>query len=165
MDKSIKVILVERVINLLSEKVKSLEESLTDINDAINNAPGAMQSHSDTTRSQLTSVMNTTHKTFNEKNSELGFLRNFSKMDLNKIKSEKVKTGIIVVLKKENNVVENYFLLPGGSGVKLDHKGDKFICLTLASPLGKALVGKEKNKSFLFNVGGMSQRVTILDLI
>ena len=165
MDKSIKIILVEKAINLLSEKVKSLEESLTDINDAINNAPGAMQSHSDTTRSQLTSVMNTTHKILNEKNSELGSLRNFSQMDLNKIKSEEAKIGVIVVLKKENNVVENYFLLPGGSGVKLDHKGDKFICLTLASPLGKVLVGKEKNESFLFNVGGMSQRVTILDLI
>ena len=164
MDKETKIFLIEKTKSLLYENVKNLEKSLTGINDSINDAPGAMESHSDTTRSQLTSVMNTAHKSFNEKKKELESFEKFPS-DLIKTRYEEVSIGVIIVLKKENDTVENYFLLPGGSGIKLEHNGDKFTCLSFASPLGKALIGKKKNEIFLLNIGSMSQKVKILDLV
>jgi len=157
--------IIQKVIELLSENVKILEGSLTGINDSINDAPGAMQSHSDTTRSQLTSVMNTAHKSFNEKIKELEYLKEFSKKDLTEIRFKEARIGVIVVLEKENGAVENYFLLPGGSGIKLDYKGEKLVCITPSSPLGKALIGKKKDENFLLNMGNISQKIKIVDLI
>lgn len=145
--------LIEIAISLLDKNVKKLGESLNETNNAINDAPGAMQSHSDTTRSQLTSVVNVANKSFTEKSNELSFLKEFSRKDLSGGNFQKIQMGSLVVIQKEGEECENYFVLPGGSGIKLDYKGEKIICITPTSPLGKSMLGKKKHETFTLPVG------------
>ena len=165
MDKSIKPAILEKVIELVSGKLKSLGESLNGTNNAINDAPGAMQSHSDTTRSQLTSVMNVAQKSFSDKSEELDLLKRFASKDITKIVITESQLGAIIILRKDNKTIENYFLLPGGSGTKVEYEGNQFICLTAVSPLGQALLKKVKGQFFLLKVGKVSQNVEVIDII
>ncbi len=156
--------IVRMAIEGFSKNIKSLEKSLLEINEAINDAPGAMQSHSDTTRSQLTSIINVTQKTYEEKVTEFKLLQMFAQKDLSKIDNQKVGLGVIVILKK-NEAIENYFLIPGGSSIKLEFENVKIICITPISPLGQVLIGKVKGQAFLLKVGNFSHDVKIIDLI
>ena len=158
--------ILSKAIESLNQRVKSLGESLTGTNSAINDAPGAMQSHSDTKRSQLTAVVDVAHKAFNDKVDELNLLRRFDSDNSTKLgPMTESRLGAIIVIQKKSTTNENYFLLPGGSGIKIEYEGQKFICITPSSPLGMALLGKKKNESFSLQVGSSIQQVKVLDIL
>lgn len=157
-----KLFFFQKIINSLTGNVQSLEKSLEETNNAINDAPGAMQSHSDTTRSQLTVLENTTKQALIEKATELESLKGFVVKDYPNM--EESRLGSIVKVKKGDNSIENYFLLPAGSGVKVEHEGEKVICITPTSPLGKELIGKKKGQKFSWNLGLKKTDMEILDM-
>jgi hypothetical protein len=163
MEKISKKEILEKVIFLLSESVKKAEKSLNEMNGNINDAPGAMQSHSDTTRFQLTKIVEGMEKAFLEKSEELKVLKQFAKGDVNSIKFNDVKIGSLISIKK-NNLIENYFIIPAGSGLKLEDSGKNIICVTPLSPLGKILLGRKKGENFTYNIGGRSQTLEIIEI-
>jgi hypothetical protein len=156
--------ILQKVIISLSESVKKAGQSLSLMNNDINDAPGAMQSHSDTTRFQLTSIVDGLEKSYQEKSKELELLNQFLQTDFNNSKFDISVIGSVVTIKKSNNLLENYFIVPGGSGIKVDYNGKKIVCITPASPLGKAIIGKKKGQSFAYSIGGMSQNIEMIEI-
>ena len=157
--------ILKLVINSLSESVSNANKSLNETNDNINDAPGAMQSHSDTTRSQLTSVMKVTHESYLSKVKELEILNKFLSKDINNISNDEVRIGSIINLKRDNgNITDNYFILPGGSGIKVESMGEKIVCITPISPLGKILLAKKKGQKFPYVIGNINQTAEVVDI-
>ena len=156
--------LLEKVMLLLSENIKKAEKSLIEMNSNINDAPGAMQSHSDTSRFQLTTIVEGMEKAFLEKSKELEILKQFTQGDISGIEFNDVKIGSLISIKKHNNLIENYFIIPAGSGIGVVYDDKKIICVTPFSPLGKILLGKKKRESFIYTIAGRSQNLEILDI-
>lgn len=163
MEKKNKLDIIKQVVDILSDQVKSLEKSLMNTNESINDAPGAMVSHSDTTRSQLTSVVNAAGNSFSEKLEGLKMLTRFLTVDLSEVVFEKVKQGCIVVIQKDDTT-EHYLILPAGSGIKLKFNDDLITCLTPNSPLGKLIIGKKIGDTFNIINSKDGKKATIKDL-
>ena len=157
--------ILKEVIKSLSLDIESIGESLASTNKAIDNAPSAMESHSDTTRSQLTAVVGAINQSFLEKSKGIETLKHLFKSNIDEEKFDEVKYGSIVILEKNGGIVENFFVLSAGSGIKVENDGEKITCLTVSSPLGKILLGKEKGQSFNCVIGGKSQDFKILDIL
>ncbi len=163
MEKISKQEILKEVILLLSENVEMAEKSLNEMNSNINDAPRAMESHSDTTRFQLTAIVKIMEDTFLKKSKELKNLKRFEKGYVNSIENNDVKIGSLISIKK-NNLIENYFIIPAGSGLKVV-KGDiKIICVTPFTPLGRILLAKKKGQDFTCNIGGRSQYLEIVEI-
>lgn len=159
--------ILKKVIEMFEVKVSQVERSLTDLIDSINNAPGAMQSHSDTTRFQLSRVFEASNKSYIEKKDDLANLKSFLEKGFNS-QTETIMIGSIFTLSKQNdkgkNVEENYFMLPTGSGIKIELEGLSFLSVTPISPLGKILIGKKKGEVFLFGVGKFRKKITVKEI-
>lgn len=140
MSQETKKALISLVITSVEKKIENLEESINHTNDGINDAPGANQSHSDTTKSQLTPVLETAVKSYEILMEDLKRLKSFSRTK--EITNGEITLGALVVVKKQHNQ-DRYIILPGGSGVKVVFENNTYICITPTSPLTKLLIGKK----------------------
>jgi len=60
--------------------------------------------------------------------------------------------------------MKQYILLEGGAGIIVEDDGKKWIVVTIASPLGEALLGKKKGEKFIFFAGGKERELEILEV-
>ncbi len=70
-------------------------------------------------------------------------LASYQKLSRHISMCQKVESGAYVVLRDANEQQKTFFIAPDGAGMKVDWHGDCVVVISLLSPLGRALQGKE----------------------
>lgn len=151
MDKKSIVLLV---IKKLEEAKEADEKSLAAARQAVVNAPGAMESHSDTTRSQMSQVAESVERAIADKAHTIYILSQFVRTKReDESTPDRIQPGTLVDVEDEKGGVESYLILPvaGGVEVVIDHK--KVTVITTKSPLGALLIGKSEQEVIALRMG------------
>ena len=146
----IKIIIVQKLIERYKARLATAEESLSSANKAVNEAPSAMQSGSDTTRYQMTGTANNIGNIVDVLIDSIKIMSQFQD-----IPCRIGKPGSVISLVR-NGVEEHYFLIPdqaeGGEEIVVD--GNIYCCINQRSPLGASLIGKIESDEFSFGIPG-----------
>ncbi|MEW6616930.1 MAG: hypothetical protein AB1333_00740 [Patescibacteria group bacterium] len=154
--------LVEKVVEKLQKEVTELEESMMSMKQAAIEAPGAMQSHSDTTKFQMNALKDDVEKQFSTKNRELEILEKFEIMPMSS--SQEIKSGSGIKIRDGEKEI-NYFFLEGGSGIQVeDESGNIFIVVGENSPMGKILFGKKAGDEIITRFGSKERILHIIEV-
>ncbi|MDP4007395.1 MAG: GreA/GreB family elongation factor [bacterium] len=130
--------LLEQVVISLMEDAEKTSASAQAARQESIDAPGAMQSHSDTTKSQqdwLAQALAASSAETREK------IQRIQQLDFSP-SHEEVREGSIVSLREEGRDQETYFLLSAGSGIKVSDGSRQIVVTTPSSPIGVAVLGK-----------------------
>jgi len=154
--------LIEQVVEKLQKEVTELEESMMSMKQAAIEAPGAMQSHSDTTKFQMNALKDDVEKQLSTKNKELEILEKFGIMSASS--SKEIQSGSLVKIWDGEKEI-NYLFLEGGSGIHIeDESGNKFIVVGESSPMGKVLAGKKVGDEIVTQFGSKERSINIVDV-
>lgn len=138
MDKSY---LLQEVIKHLLAQSENIKESAERARETSVEAPGARQSRSDTTKAE----MGWLSRGLASSSAKIGRqVESLQRVDISP--ADYIREGSLVRLRDKGVVApEIYFILPVGSGVKVEsEKGEKVVVVTSDSPIGAALMGKKK---------------------
>ncbi len=154
--------LLERVINEITKEKEEIERSIASINKDINDAPSPGQSHSDTTRFQLTEVVNSLSESVTQKERAISNLIAYSgKIPEN---MNKILLGAFVEVTDSENTSEFYAILPDGAGMNIDIGGKNYIVITLNSPLTRSLLKKVTGETVLVQVGQNQRTLKVISI-
>jgi transcription elongation GreA/GreB family factor len=135
-----KKVLLEKAIANLQEEINSLEETSKNEHELMKEAPSAMQSHSDTTRSQKEALLLGYAKKIEKKQNSLAALKSL------KIEHhEYVTVGSLVKIYEEEKT-DYFFLIPGSSGSILEMDGKKITILSPKSVIAQKLFDCEEGE-------------------
>ena len=141
MDSIDKRLLVEMVLSELNKRIREAEEQLFEILRRANEAPGAMQSHSDTDKNLY------------------GRQAAGQKESVDILKQERVALGAVLfgatpaisigslVETRDGSEALWYFILPGGSGITIKGSVGDITVVAPHTPLGSVLVGKKPGET------------------
>mgnify|MGYP001590122840 CR=1 FL=1 len=162
MDK--KFLITEIIKELEAQKMQN-EISLKATLQAAIEAPGAMESHSDTTKAQMHTLADNLRNSLTEKERAISVLRNLPEDQLQQ--SEVVQIGSVVEIQESGDKRNSYFVLPEGGGIEVkDEKRCVFVIASRA-PLAKVLIGKKKGDSTKLQIpssSGKDREMTILNV-
>jgi len=158
-----KNVLVDRIIAELKKQKEEVERGLASARTSAIEAPGAMQSHSDTTRSQMEHLAENFERIILEKEVALREFNDLKKsVDISK---ESIDVGCVVEVVDEAGMHSFYFiaLSAGGTQVMLD-KTNPITVLSSTAPLAKALIGKKRGDLATYNIGNKTKSLTIVSV-
>jgi transcription elongation GreA/GreB family factor len=155
--------LLQNVIEELRREIKSAEQSFAATKKAAIEAPGAMQSHSDTTKFQMNQLTAEIQKSIYEKNLAIGILQSMANSNLPH-NSEKVEVGSLVETLNEYKEHEFYFILPVGGGIKIVDNSKTISVITPQAPLAAALIGKREKDVVKLQIGNRQRGLTIIHI-
>lgn len=131
--------LIERLLINLEEEAESLRNSAESARQAAIDAPGAMQSKSDTTKSQMSRLAENLSSLYHQTQRSISALREIDTSRTCKV----VEIGAIVKIKEGQNE-DYYFILPpgcGGQSIKLEKQEVNTIAVN--SPMAQVLLNKK----------------------
>lgn len=131
--------LLECVIETLTRSEKSAKQSLETTRQAAIEAPGAMQSHSDTTKWQMNQRAGAIEQSLFETQQALGALKR-----LRGHPPAITKGSVYAIIEVKNLDDESrtkYFLLPAGGGNTYEVEGEQITILNIGAPMARALLG------------------------
>ena len=131
----------KEILDILDKKIKGIENAILSGKISRDMAPSAMESHSDTTRSEKEKLVYALEK-------ELDNLKALKDEDLNPI-IYRIKIG---------NDTKNICLVPEGLGG--ENKGEIKLVSSI-SPLGLNLINKKAKDEFVFN----NQTIKVLSVL
>jgi len=132
---------LREILKRLEVDRESAEQSRKSAHDAMVEAPGPMQSHSDTTRFQKGVLIDQYSGLIAEKSQAISIVRFLLESLGNKI-LDRVQAGAAIGLKTHDGTPEFYFMIPYAAGILIRRDGKNFTTLTPTSPLGAALLNK-----------------------
>jgi transcription elongation GreA/GreB family factor len=127
--------------------------------DAALNAAGAMQSKSDTTKSQQGALANGIAGLVEEAQVGISKLFAISFVDA----PDCVSAGTVVSV-REGNADGLYFVMPYGGGEEFNYDGKKFSVVTPTSPLGQALRGRKVGDTCVVRAPGGNRLLEIYSI-
>lgn len=150
--------LIGKVVLKLEKEIAELEEGATSAHAASVDAPGAMQSHSDTSKFQNKVSEENLVSMLDEKKNRCGAIKT---MEIPSEISE-IKIGACILAEDGENE-KRYILLPGGAGIEVwdDETLDSYMTITPEVPIGKALMGKKEGIKTVFKVGSKEKKLLI----
>ncbi|MBT9169422.1 MAG: hypothetical protein DDT19_02781 [Syntrophomonadaceae bacterium] len=131
--------LLQYVIETLAQREKSAKQSLEAARRAAIEAPGAMQSHSDTTKWQMSRRAEAIERSLFENQRALGVLKRL--MDHPPTITMGSGYAIVEVKNPDDESITKYFLLPAGGGETYEVDGEKIVVLNMGAPLALAFIG------------------------
>jgi len=154
-----KAILAVLCQQMVSRHRRSMEAIDRTRREAIN-APGAMQSHSDTTKSQLGSLTTSLDGLVGETKQQIEVLKRFEFRESTILS---VTIGSLVRIGVSPGEEELYFILPvgGGETIRTDHFEQEVTVITPQSPIGLELMGKLTGDHFEFR----RRRLTVVEVM
>lgn len=129
--------LLGAILEELSKRIKESEAQLAEILRRANEAPGAMESHSDTDKNQWGRQAAGQRQTI-----EAMKLERTAMEALPLIRTGPVEVGSLIEVRDEKDT-HRYFLLPGGGGIKIREGAWEVVAVSPTTPLGTALLGKK----------------------
>ena len=155
--------LLQHVIKALIQSKKSAEQSFAVTKQAAIEAPGAMQSHSDTTKSQMGNFAEKVQESIIEKDHAINTLQTMARSDLSSDLSN-IRIGSVAEVLTETNERETYFMLPVGGGIKVTDGNRTISVITPRAPLAIALIGKKQGETIKLQVGSRQRKLTIISI-
>lgn len=157
--------LITEVIKELEIQKLQIEEGLKTTLKSAAEAPSAMQSHSDTTRSQMHRLAEELRNSLTEKERAISALRNLPEEQLQR--SEVVQIGSVVEVQESGDKRSFYFILPEGGGTEVKNEKQRIVVITSRTPLAAVLFGKKKGNIAKFQIPTASKKdreMTILNV-
>ena len=130
---------IDVVLKESERQLKESNDSLKRIKQAARDAPGPMQSKSDTSKHQLSQLASNIESGCNDIKKLIASLK---LIDTNKV-YDKIQIGAIVELKENNNAFLVIVLPSGGGGQTVEAQGCKIETISFASPMAQALLNKQ----------------------
>lgn len=129
------------VLREIRSRISDSELQLAEILRRANEAPGAMQSHSDTDKNLYG------RQAAGQREAIEAMERGHALTEILTLESNaKVAIGSLVVTQDEKGI-HRYFLLPGGGGITIEDAEGPIVIVTPQTPLGSALLEKEKGET------------------
>ncbi len=147
--------ILKKFIEGLEKEVRNLKKSIGMIHKAGVEAPSAMESHSDTTKSQMQNLEAKTNEDLFSKERELETLRHFTLND----SFEKIEIGSLFEVEEEGKQ-STFFFLKSGAGIKV---GECRV-ITPRAPLGRAFLGKKKGEKVIIEPPAGRREYTITNI-
>jgi transcription elongation GreA/GreB family factor len=155
--------LLQCIIETLAQREKSAKQNLEATRQAAIEAPGAMQSHSDTTKWQMSRRAEAIEQSISETQQALGVLK--SLVDHPPTVTKGSIFAIIEVENLDDGSKAKYFLLPAGGGDIYEMDGEKITVLTMGAPLSRVLVGAVSGDEVEITTQGKTKRFLVLSVI
>jgi len=154
---------IKAVLSELERQKSELESGLASAKQTALEAPGAMQSHSDTTKSQMHTLAANIEEIIKEKEIAIRYLDN--SLNGGPDKNEVIKEGAFIEVRDENNKKKFYLLVPdGGAGVIVKVGEISVTSLTAKTPLGSALAGKKIGDTVAFQNKTGNRNLKVLNV-
>lgn len=143
----VKSFIVEKVLEKLSYDEEQIDLQLKTTRQLAIESPGRMQSRYDSSKQELSYLVDSHQERLNQIKKEQVLLKNF-KLGL---AGDEIKTGDIVKVGSDSNQCF-YFILPCGGGKVIETLDFRQVTvITPLSPLGKLLLGKVEGDSLVFS--------------
>lgn len=153
------------IIEKLDEERKDLAKSVERMRQAAIEAPGPMQSHSDTTKFQMGSLSDDAAGSLAEKEQAIFRLRNLLDHPQFMGQHRIVGGGSLVQLEEADGARGYYYFVPGGAGTEITHDAVKVTVVSLGAPLATALFKKGEGDLVELDLGQNSRELTILKVM
>jgi transcription elongation GreA/GreB family factor len=157
-----KAAILAAVIQRLEEEMEQAQRSLASTHRAMVDAPTAMQSYSDTTRSQLEPVIGSLKKSVAEKGRAISTLRQLAAEAFAPL--DRVRLSAVVRVQAAPSASAIYILLPEAGGTRVAVNDEDVWVITPTSPLATALLGKGRGDHAEFGDGPDRRTLTILEV-
>lgn len=154
--------LLQCVIETLTQREKNAKQSLETTRRAAIEAPGAMQSHSDTTKWQMSRRVEAMQRLVTEIQQVLGILR--SLMNNPPTVTQGSNYAIIEVRNLDDGSKAKYFLLPAGGGDTYEVDEEKITVLTTGAPMARALIGAVVGDRVEMKIQGTTKRFVVVSV-
>ena len=162
MDKSI---LLTRIIDNLQNEVDKLQERWQITKQAVIDAPGAMQSGSDTTKYQESRIADNIENNIIQKKQEIALLRKMLESGLMKDKKfDEVQLRSIIEIRQSNGNTSVYFLLPVSGGIKTEYENQNILVINLKAPIVKLLLGHRAGDIIKSGLSSSQNEIEILNV-
>ncbi|MFA6076950.1 MAG: hypothetical protein WC735_02640 [Candidatus Paceibacterota bacterium] len=144
---SLKKQVLQQLVERLETNLKMLITSRDDKREMARDAPSANQSHSDTSKSQLSIIQLGLDSKKIEVEKAISLLK---QMPINIY--SKITPGAIFAISEigGNSEEDNYFLVPVGGGEELDINNLNIVSITPQAPIARACLQKNKGDIFVF---------------
>lgn len=133
--------LVRRVVSALAAEIENAEKTLATIRQASIDAPGAMQSHSDTTKFQMGGLADELATSILGRKRAVEALEKLLRGGMMENPAV-VLGGTIVEVEDAVGAKAFYFVLPEAGGLEVDRDGQTIMVVTYYAPLAAAFLGK-----------------------
>lgn len=146
--------IIKNFVEKLKVMLKGFEESFKKAEEARKEAPGPMESHSDTTRNQKENEGNYFSNKISEVKDEIDFLQK-----LEKDNSERVEIGNLVEVENENK--KSFYLISEKIG------GLKYSSVTMIShstPIAKNLIDRRVGDKISLVIGDNKMDIKIINI-
>lgn len=155
--------LVEKIIKELEKQKQDVKKRYEATRQEVIDAPGAMQSHSDTSKYQLSILADKIKKSALEKEQTIQALKQLLTSGLEE-KPSVAKVGALVEVENQNQEKICYFIFPGGSGLETIFKGKKIIMVSQRAPIASVLLGRKVGDRVDFKVGPITKVLEIVGI-
>ena len=155
--------LLQSIISTLKKNIENAGGRAQTVLQALIDAPGAMQSHSDTTKSQMGRIADALQKSLSEQNSALNILQSMANFSL-PFGVGRVEIGSLVEVADDSGEKESYLILPAGGGIEIDVQDKTILVVTSQAPIATALINKKQGESVELKIGRLTRKLTILDV-
>ncbi|HDQ16729.1 MAG TPA: hypothetical protein ENN31_01240 [Candidatus Vogelbacteria bacterium] len=156
--------ILEAVIDFLCSAIVQNQEILDRTHQSINDAPSAMESGSDTSRFQLSSLAQNQLAAI-DKLVEVKHQVEILKETLGSSSATEIKPGSIIEV-EVNEKVLLYLILPceGIGGMEVEWNSHIYVMISDGSPFINALKGCHKGDELSIVMGGHIKKVKVLDV-
>ena len=154
--------LLQCVIETLVQREKSAKQSLETARRAAIEAPGAMQSHSETTKWQMSRRAEAMERSLFETQRALGALKRL--MDHPPTITTGSGYAIVEVKNLDDGSMAKYFLLPAGGGDTYEVDGEKIVVLNMGAPLALAFIGTVTGDEVEIKIQGTTRRFSVVSV-
>ena len=156
-----KVTVVELLKNVATKELENSASSLEKSRHDINEAPGAMQSASDTTRYQLGRVADSIEQSHATLSRFITFLDTVSVQG----NDDPIGMGSLVEVVDEHGKSFHYFIAPTSAVTSVMVGSVRVDVVSAHSPVGKSLVGSSEGAEISITVPAGTRRLTILRVV
>ncbi len=156
--------IIKAGIEVLRSKIKQNEEILNATQRDVNEAPSAMESHSDTSRYQFAILAQNQGAIINKFTEALYELEKFLE-NLPAQENKEIGYGSVVEIETDGKV-SNYMLIPceGLGGIEVQSDDKTYTLLSSDSPMATALKQKKVGDKFSLATGTKTKELRILSV-
>ncbi len=153
--------ILKQVVSNVRDNLHKVQESVKSTKQRANDAPGAMVSHSDTSKSQLDNLAAGLNVRAYGLEVELRDLEGFSAHD-----NSNVAMGALVKIEdSDGENLRHCYVLPAGAGTTVEKGKGLVNIITTSAPLFNAMKGLEADDEFYFKKGKEKKEYCILDIL
>lgn len=151
--------LLQCVIETLLFREKNAKQSLEVARRAAIEAPGAMQSHSDTTKWQMSRRAEAIERSLLQTQQALDVLKR-----LESIIALDMVYAIVEVRNLDDGSMARYFLLPTGGGDTYEVDGESITVINMGAPMARAFVDVVAGDEVEIKTQGATKRLSVVSV-